>query len=70
MVTLEIHYYIFLESYLEFMQMTRLGSSMIPGFLAKSWYVTRCSVNFSEVRRNAGNTLTSAADALQVSAAV
>lgn len=27
--------------------MTRLGSSMIPGLLAKSWYVTMCSINFS-----------------------
>lgn len=30
------------------MQMTRLGSSVIPGLLIKSWYVTRCSVNFSD----------------------
>lgn len=29
------------------MQITRLGSSMIPGLLAKSWYVTMCSINFS-----------------------
>lgn len=29
------------------MQMTRLGSSMIPGLLAKSWYLTMCSRNLS-----------------------
>lgn len=29
------------------MQMTRFGSSIIPGLLTKSWYLTRCSVNFS-----------------------
>lgn len=37
-------------SYLELMQMTRLGSSMIPGLLAKSWYVTMCSINFSGLK--------------------
>lgn len=38
---------------------------MIPGFLAKSWYVTRCSINFSGAKGNTGANLTRLEDSQQ-----